>query len=133
MYIEDRTIPDLPAYHDPDGCQRIWCRHCACWHRHGVGEGHRVAHCVPAASPYKDGGYILVDAGPFTEDVRRRHRIGRIPRCPGCREPIPFDAGLERCPRCTRPLPAPVGVVTVPRSHAPRRRDLGEGGGDGCR
>ena len=109
MYTQDhpiRTIPDLPAYHDPDGCQRIWCRHCADWHRHGVGEGHRVAHCLPDASPYRRGGYSLVPAGPFTEAVRRRHRIKRMRRCPGCHEALPFDPGMGRCPRCTRPLPA---------------------------
>ena len=109
MYTQDqpaRTTPDLPAYHDPDGCQRVWCRHCCDWHRHGIGEGHRVAHCLPDASPYRRTGYTLVPAGPFSEVVRRGHRIRRLRRCPGCHEALPFELDLGRCPACERPLPA---------------------------
>ena len=48
---------------------RVWCRYCKCWHLHGAGGGHRVAHCGdvdrhcrPIVSPYKDTGYFLVVA-----------------------------------------------------------------------
>jgi hypothetical protein len=38
---------------------RVWCRHCAAWHYHGPGEGHREAHCTDPASPYWRSGYNL--------------------------------------------------------------------------
>jgi len=31
---------------------RIWCDKCRCYHGHGAGEGHRVAHCVDGYSGY---------------------------------------------------------------------------------
>ena len=109
MYTKDqpvRTIPELPAYHGNDGCLHAWCQHCGDWHHHGIGGGHRVAHCLPAASPYRRTGYTLVPAGPFTAAVRLRHKIKRLLHCPICHEAIPFAAGLERCPTCRRMLPA---------------------------
>jgi hypothetical protein len=41
---------------------RIWCEHCQEHHLHGVGEGHREAHCTHPESPYRTG-YNLVLSG----------------------------------------------------------------------
>jgi len=41
---------------------RVWCKFCVAWHLHGMGYGHRVAHCVAAESPYNQTGYYLVAA-----------------------------------------------------------------------
>jgi hypothetical protein len=51
--------------------QKFWCPFCKEWHTHGVGEGHRQAHCHPQVknkntkiqeyvdSPYEKTGYYL--------------------------------------------------------------------------
>lgn len=36
-----------------------WCPFCACYHVHGDGPGHRVAHCNDPASPFRNTGYVL--------------------------------------------------------------------------
>jgi hypothetical protein len=45
----DLLAPTLPAYsrRGTGGAVRwlVWCRHCQIWHYHGVGDGHREAHC----------------------------------------------------------------------------------------
>ena len=108
MYIqngEPRTIPDLPAYRDDRGFLHVWCRYCACWHHHGIGAGHRVAHCVYPDSAYLPGGYTLVDAGTWTDRVRAGHRERRMRRCPRCYHPIAHGLCIERCARCSRLLP----------------------------
>ena len=38
---------------------QFFCEYCGEIHRHGIGEGHRVAHCSNPHSPYKKDGYIL--------------------------------------------------------------------------
>ncbi len=73
--VRTDDIPTLPAYRTADGSQlRVWCDYCparsnsrrrGCWHYHGCGpefgsgDGHRVAHCWVADSPYRQTGYIL--------------------------------------------------------------------------
>lgn len=42
---------------------KVWCVYCDKWHVHGMGYGHRVAHCESDASPYRETGYILVPLG----------------------------------------------------------------------
>lgn len=42
----------------PKGIE-VWCNFCNKWHRHGIGEGHRVAHCHSEKSPYARTGYII--------------------------------------------------------------------------
>ena len=46
---------------DIDFGMKFYCKPCRQDHRHGDGEGHRVAHCDDyfEASPYKDTGYII--------------------------------------------------------------------------
>ncbi len=38
---------------------RFWCDHCQAHHYHGIGFGHREAHCEVLGSPYHRGGYNL--------------------------------------------------------------------------
>ncbi len=47
---------------------RVWCRYCKQWHSHGVGEGHRIAHCSNRNRKYKKTGYFLKSAGDFHDD-----------------------------------------------------------------
>lgn len=42
-----------------DGQLRFWCDYCNAYHFHSVGNGHRVAHCPDAASPYRRKGYLI--------------------------------------------------------------------------
>lgn len=104
----------LDAYRTDDGQVAVWCDHERRWHWHGgcdptanpscphgrrahagvrctcppgTGDGHRVAHCACPASPYRDGGYVLREVGPFTAAVRRdpgRRRSSH--RCPALTE-----------------------------------------------
>lgn len=39
----------------------VWCPHCKTFHTHGIGPGHRQAHCG-SDSPFKKTGYYLVPA-----------------------------------------------------------------------
>lgn len=93
--------PTLDAYRTPDGQLAVWCDHDARWHYHGgcatkspcprpkgriplagtpcrcpagTGNGHRIAHCHDAGSPYDREGYVLREVGPFTPAVRRSRR-----------------------------------------------------------
>ncbi len=63
--------PKVPAYETRHGLA-VWCIHCREWHRHGRGDGHRLAHCRSATSPYLSTGYDLVVVGPMTRHVKRR-------------------------------------------------------------
>jgi hypothetical protein len=66
--------PILPAYiRDGHGYLSVWCRYCKKFHQHGQGDGHRVAHCLSDASPYRTTGYILRTVGPFTPEVSRQY------------------------------------------------------------
>ncbi len=66
-----RNMDDLPkldafeTFVDGSRYWLVWCEHCRAWHRHGPAEGHRVAHCLDAASPYWTSGYILKYADRF--------------------------------------------------------------------
>ena len=62
--VIDLNAPTLPAVqvrNRRSGAMhwRVWCRHCGAWHYHGVGEGHREAHCTNPASRYNKTGYNL--------------------------------------------------------------------------
>jgi hypothetical protein len=39
---------------------KFYCKYCKREHKHGVGHGHRVAHCSNPDSPYLKTGYYLV-------------------------------------------------------------------------
>ena len=52
------VIKCLPRDDFPDGLM-FWCPFCEDWHRHGKGDGHRVAHCTVSNSPFNQTGYEL--------------------------------------------------------------------------
>ncbi|EEM92710.1 hypothetical protein bthur0013_59400 [Bacillus thuringiensis IBL 200] len=57
---DDRSLPVLLAYErDESGNLAVWCPYCACWHLHGQGDGHRMAHCQNRRSPFKKTGYVI--------------------------------------------------------------------------
>ncbi len=57
---------------DPNGTALLtfWCPFCKCEHVHGAGarrgngDGHRVAHCHVAESPFRERGYVLWEDSP---------------------------------------------------------------------
>jgi hypothetical protein len=61
---DEREFPILLAYErNHEGHLSVWCPYCICFHHHGTGEGHRVAHCSNPDSPYKNGGYVIKKPG----------------------------------------------------------------------
>ena len=68
--------PLLPAYRHTwrhgSSSLVVWCFFCRAWHFHGMGNGHRVAHCHNPASPYDRWGYILWECGTITTTTLRR-------------------------------------------------------------
>ena len=38
---------------------KFYCPFCEQFHNHGIGKGHRVAHCLNTSSPFKENGYFL--------------------------------------------------------------------------
>ena len=85
--VADDGIPILaavPGRRRPE-LLRVWCRYCKCWHLHGMGYGHRVAHCVDwdrrgrdIISPYRDTGYYLaaaVECGRVAADLAGTGRL----------------------------------------------------------
>jgi hypothetical protein len=60
-----QATPTLPAFADEQGFLRVWCQPCNRWHYHGMGAGHRVAHCIDKRSPYRDTGYTLHPVGTW--------------------------------------------------------------------
>lgn len=78
------SAPTLPAYLSPGGSQWwVYCESEQRFHFHGIGEGHRVAHCVDPRSPYNQTGYHLRYAGRWEDlphEVRHpRRRRGKVP------------------------------------------------------
>jgi hypothetical protein len=69
----DLTAPVVSCleYASPESEAQLWrfeCRYCHEWHYHGVGEGHREAHCTNPASPYCITGYNLILCGEDEDD-----------------------------------------------------------------
>jgi len=57
----DLDAPTLAAYavpHETGVAWGIWCKYCATWHFHGIGEGH-----CQRRTPYTNSGYNLAFAG----------------------------------------------------------------------
>ncbi|NJM92194.1 MAG: hypothetical protein HC861_05785, partial [Rhodospirillaceae bacterium] len=89
----DALLSERPAYRiassklgDPNQFV-IWCDSCRGWHWHGGrpgpnswGAGHRVAHCHEKASPYRNAGYVLVDAGEPSPALRRAIKANMRPK-----------------------------------------------------
>ncbi|MCO4095751.1 hypothetical protein KFV08_07955 [Macrococcoides canis] len=55
----EREFPVLLAFPDEHNHLHVWCPYCVKFHHHGVGEGHRTAHCSNQKSPFIDTGYVL--------------------------------------------------------------------------
>jgi hypothetical protein len=62
-YHEGRPI--VKAYPEQDtGFLTFWCDYCKREHLHGMGNGHRVAHCSSSSTttPFHKTGYYLNEA-----------------------------------------------------------------------
>jgi len=82
---ETVEYPKVPAFPRDDGVPgwQMFCPFCNAWHYHGVGLGHRVAHCAKE-TPFSKIGYILTvippgtnpavesEAGPLSMGLRLR-------------------------------------------------------------
>lgn len=63
--VLDLDAPTVAAYaipHETGVAWGVWCKYCEVWHEHGIGEGHREAHCHEP-TPYVRTGYNLAFAG----------------------------------------------------------------------
>jgi hypothetical protein len=62
MGIEDaaHTLGKPPTFKcfEKNNEWRFYCPHCKKEHRHGIGLGHRIAHC--SKGPFKKTGYFLI-------------------------------------------------------------------------
>jgi hypothetical protein len=53
----------VPVEPTPTGRQlQFYCPHCRDWHRHGLGDGYRIAHCHKRDSPLLARGSIYLVA-----------------------------------------------------------------------
>ncbi len=57
-----KKYPNIPIIECEDTKENwmFYCQYCKCYHHHGKGEGHRVAHCHNDMSLYARSGYYLV-------------------------------------------------------------------------
>lgn len=74
--------PILETY-EYKGEYLAWCPFCETWHYHGIGDGHRAAHCYVRDVRYKnkwlelpfcDTGYILQCKGRLTPIIRSQYK-----------------------------------------------------------
>lgn len=63
---EKIKYPILKGFERGNGFISVWCPECNKFHSHGIGEGHRTAHCgiinknnQIIKSPYDEHGYII--------------------------------------------------------------------------
>jgi hypothetical protein len=75
--MDNMEAPTLPAYQRADGCLTVWCTHCATYHLHGRGDGHRAPHCLRRGSPYQAGGYVLQTVGRWDDLTRAEQQRKR--------------------------------------------------------
>jgi hypothetical protein len=62
LNLDAPTVAAYAVPHETGVAWGVWCKYCECWHPHGIGEGHREAHCKDA-TPYTRTGYNLAFAG----------------------------------------------------------------------
>jgi len=69
----EKVIPVLMAWDWGDGIHCItWCEHCRRYHWHGLGDGHRWAHCShPPETPFMETGYIIKVVGPVPPEIKK--------------------------------------------------------------
>lgn len=59
FHVSDRKAPEVRAKLTRKGLE-VKCPYCQETHKHGAGEGHRMAHCCKeVGSPYLETGYVL--------------------------------------------------------------------------
>ena len=69
----------MPCRENDNGQLYFNCIWCGVEHRHGAQEGHRLAHCSSAGSPYtKDGYYLVKESENRPLDLMRRPPISKI-------------------------------------------------------
>ncbi len=57
--VQTPDAPVLLGHKTPTGIA-VWCPFCKLYHQHGVGDGHRAAHCDSGkGSPFNSSGYII--------------------------------------------------------------------------
>ena len=68
----EKEYPVFKCFPREDGIYflQFWCPYCKKWHRHGMGSGHRVAHCGEE-TPLRERGYIIE---PYTKGELLRLR-----------------------------------------------------------
>jgi hypothetical protein len=44
---------------DFEGGMKFWCPWCKKMHLHGIGDGHRAAHCTASNSPFNESDYVI--------------------------------------------------------------------------
>jgi len=49
----------------------FYCEHCKKYHKHGEGDGHRVAHCVNQNSPFFNTGYVVILERDYSFETRK--------------------------------------------------------------
>ena len=119
--IDGQVYPVLASYYetadDPHDCDlsKVWCDFCWCWHTHGRGNGHRLAHCWGRSPrqfrPYAKHGYILREVGPWTPGLAKygkgkEHRLNRPFWCKSCSADLPAMYQDTSCPLCGGPTTA---------------------------
>ena len=61
--ISKKIVPIIECYERTDifleGSMEFYCIFCKKTHRHGKGNGHRIAHCSNIKSPFIETGYII--------------------------------------------------------------------------
>lgn len=95
-----KGIPILTAWDWGNGIHCIaWCMYCKRYHWHGLGDGHRWAHCPPG-TPYMDTGYILQVVGLVPPEIREdtNRKKPRGPQSCGYTQTRAFTIGPEGSP-----------------------------------
>ena len=101
--VNGLRVPSVFAVDDGNGITcSFYCRWCDKRHLHGLGEGHRVAHCLCDDSPLRLTGYNikLVDVEPPPPRRRFKRYFGDGPT-------KPYLSGLVRARERARLRPRP--------------------------
>ncbi|RXJ15193.1 hypothetical protein ETJ91_22615 [Bacillus albus] len=68
-----KKVPSVLAIErDEKGNLSTWCQYCRKFHHHGIGEGHRDAHCIEEDSPYTRTGYVLKKMKLGSKEITRK-------------------------------------------------------------
>lgn len=71
--VQGATIPLIICNERTDGYGLVfWCKYCQCWHYHGLGNGHRVSHCMFHESGRKLKGDTPYDADGYYIELKKK-------------------------------------------------------------